>query len=107
MDFQFLIAEPDFSKRLRVEAKMPGGAKQFRTRMVALMALLGFALVQSGAGAKRDPSNVITIVALGDSLTAGFGLSRKEAWPALVGEKMRSAGYEFEMVNAGSSGGTT
>ena len=75
--------------------------------MVALVALLGFSLVQSGAGAKRDPSNVITIVALGDSLTAGFGLSRKQAWPALVAEKMRSAGYEFEVVNAGSSGDTT
>jgi acyl-CoA thioesterase-1 len=57
--------------------------------------------------AKRDPSDMITIVALGDSLTAGFGLSRKQAWPALVAEKMRTAGYEFEVVNAGSSGDTT
>jgi acyl-CoA thioesterase-1 len=72
-----------------------------------LVALLAFPLVQSGAAAKRDPSNVITIVALGDSLTAGFGLSRKQAWPALVAEKMRTAGYEFEVVNAGSSGDTT
>jgi acyl-CoA thioesterase-1 len=50
---------------------------------------------------------MITIVALGDSLTAGFGLSRKQAYPALIGEKMRAAGYEFEIVNAGSSGDTT
>jgi acyl-CoA thioesterase-1 len=50
---------------------------------------------------------MITIVALGDSLTAGFGLSRNQAWPALVGEKMREAGYDFEIVNAGSSGDTT
>jgi len=50
---------------------------------------------------------MITIVALGDSLTAGYGLSRKQAWPALVGEKMRAAGYDFEIVNAGSSGDTT
>jgi acyl-CoA thioesterase-1 len=50
---------------------------------------------------------VITIVALGDSLTAGYGLSRKQAWPALIAEKMRDAGYEFEIVNAGSSGDTT
>lgn len=57
--------------------------------------------------AKRDPSDMITIVALGDSLTAGFGLSRKQAWPALVAEKMRTAGYEFKVVNAGSSGDTT
>ena len=50
---------------------------------------------------------MITIVALGDSLTAGFGLSRKQAWPALVAEKMQAAGYEFEIINAGSSGDTT
>jgi acyl-CoA thioesterase-1 len=50
---------------------------------------------------------VITIVALGDSLTAGYGLSRKEAYPALIAERMRSAGYEFEVTNAGWSGDTT
>jgi acyl-CoA thioesterase-1 len=50
---------------------------------------------------------MITIVALGDSLTAGYGLSRQQAWPALIAEKMRHAGYEFEVVNAGSSGDTT
>ncbi len=50
---------------------------------------------------------MITIVALGDSLTAGYGLSRQQAYPALVAEKMRAAGYEFEVVNAGSSGDTT
>jgi acyl-CoA thioesterase I len=64
-------------------------------------------LVQTATGARRDPSGVITIVALGDSLTAGFGLSRKQAWPALVAEKMRAARYQFEMINAGSSGDTT
>ena len=50
---------------------------------------------------------MITIVALGDSLTAGYGLSRKQAYPALIGEKMRAAGYEFELINAGWSGDTT
>ena len=50
---------------------------------------------------------MITILALGDSLTDGFGLSRKEAYPALIAEKMRSANYRFEVINAGSSGDTT
>jgi acyl-CoA thioesterase-1 len=50
---------------------------------------------------------MITILALGDSLTAGFGLSRKEAYPALIAEKMRSANYQFEVINAGWSGDTT
>ena len=63
--------------------------------------------LQTVLAAKRDASNMITIVALGDSLTAGYGLSRKEAYPALVAEKMRAAGYKFDFVNAGSSGDTT
>lgn len=63
--------------------------------------------LQSAPAAKRDPLKMTTIVALGDSLTAGYGLSRQQAWPALVAEKMRAAGYEFEIVNAGSSGDTT
>jgi len=85
---------------------MARGAKQLRSQLIVGL-LLALSLVQSARPAKRDPSNVITIVALGDSLTAGFGLSRKQAWPALVAEKMRTAGYEFEVVNAGSSGDTT
>jgi acyl-CoA thioesterase-1 len=72
--------------------------------LIVALALLAF---QTAAPAKRDASKVITIVALGDSLTAGFGLSRQQAYPALVAEKMRAAGYEFEVVNAGSSGDTT
>src|SRR5438874_3230874 len=85
---------------------MARGAKQLRSRLIVGV-LLALSLVQSAQPAKRDPSNVITIVALGDSLTAGFGLSRKQAYPALIAEKMRAAGYEFEVVNAGSSGDTT
>src|SRR5216110_724541 len=85
---------------------MARGAKQLRSQLIVGV-LLALSLVQSAQPAKRDPSNVITIVALGDSLTAGFGLSRKQAYPALIAEKMRAAGYEFEVVNAGSSGDTT
>ncbi len=72
-----------------------------------LIIALSFLGLQTGHAAKRDASDVITIVALGDSLTAGYGLSRKEAYPALVAEKMRDAGYRFDFVNAGSSGDTT
>lgn len=75
--------------------------------MSALAAIVALAPFQTAQAAKRDGSKMITIVALGDSLTAGFGLSRKQAYPALLGEKMRAAGYEFEMVNAGWSGDTT
>jgi len=75
--------------------------------MSAVVAVLGLAPFQTVQAAKRDASRVITILALGDSLTAGYGLSRKQAYPALIGEKMRRANYQFEVINAGSSGDTT
>jgi acyl-CoA thioesterase-1 len=76
-------------------------------KIALLIAAVAQLSLQTAEPAKRDPSKVITIVALGDSLTAGYGLSRAQAYPALLAEKMRAAGYEFEVVNAGSSGDTT
>lgn len=47
------------------------------------------------------------IVALGDSLTAGLGVPREEAYPAVLEGKLRDAGMAIEVVNAGVSGDTT
>ena len=47
------------------------------------------------------------IVALGDSLTAGLGVLREEAYPAVLERKLRGAGMAIEVVNAGVSGDTT
>jgi acyl-CoA thioesterase-1 len=73
----------------------------------ALVAAVGLFHLQSAQAARHAVPKVITILALGDSLTAGYGLSRKEAYPALIAEKMRSANYQFEVINAGWSGDTT
>ncbi len=48
-----------------------------------------------------------TIVAFGDSLTAGYGLALDEAYPALLQDKLDAAGYPYGVVNAGVSGDTT
>jgi len=48
-----------------------------------------------------------TVVFLGDSLTAGLGLPPTEAFPALIGEKIRAAGLPFQVENAGLSGDTS
>ncbi len=47
------------------------------------------------------------IVALGDSLTAGFGVAPDEAYPALLEARLRREGYHYRVVNAGVSGDTT
>lgn len=46
-------------------------------------------------------------MALGDSLTAGYGLAESQAYPALLQEKVDRDGYQFDVVNAGVSGDTT
>jgi acyl-CoA thioesterase-1 len=47
------------------------------------------------------------IVVLGDSLTAGLGLSPTEAYPALLQARVDAAGLDYEVVNAGVSGDTS
>jgi acyl-CoA thioesterase I len=68
------------------------------------LGLVGAGLVSSGALAQGRP---YTIVALGDSLTAGFGLRRSEAFPARLDARLKAAGYPVRIVNAGLSGDTT
>lgn len=45
-----------------------------------------------------------TIVFLGTSLTAGLGLDPDSAYPALIQQKIDSAGLDYRVVNAGQSG---
>jgi acyl-CoA thioesterase I len=48
------------------------------------------------------------IVCLGDSLTAGYGLPTADlAYPALLGDRLRKAGLEYDVINAGVSGDTS
>lgn len=47
------------------------------------------------------------IVCVGDSLTAGFGLSVGRDYPALLQKRLDARGYNYEVVNAGVSGDTS
>lgn len=46
-------------------------------------------------------------MAFGDSLTAGLGLSAQETYPALLRERLKKDGYDYEVVNSGVSGDTS
>jgi acyl-CoA thioesterase-1 len=59
------------------------------------------------APAPPDDSGLPKIVALGDSLTAGYGLLEKQAFPSLLQSKLDAEGYKWEVVNAGISGDTS
>ena len=67
------------------------------------------ASAQSATSDRPDPPAPSTpvIVALGDSLTAGLGIPREDAYPAVLQRKLRDAGIPFEVINAGVSGDTS
>ena len=47
------------------------------------------------------------ILFFGDSLTAGYGLSPEEAFPAVVEKSLQKAGAQARIINAGLSGETS
>ncbi|HBA86622.1 MAG TPA: arylesterase [Geobacter sp.] len=57
--------------------------------------------------ATNAPASQGTIVAVGDSLTAGYGVPETEAYPAQLEKMLRQAGYDWRVVNAGISGETS
>jgi acyl-CoA thioesterase-1 len=67
-------------------------------------AVVALALAVLAAPVRGDER---VIVALGDSLTAGFGVAAEEAWPARLEARLRREGYPYRVVNAGVSGDTT
>jgi acyl-CoA thioesterase I len=80
----------------------------FRLFLVRLCLLLASSAITSAPAA--NAVSVTTrqrIVILGDSITAGYGLSRDDAYPALLQRKVDAAHLPYEVVNAGLSGDTT
>lgn len=57
----------------------------------------------ASAASNRQP----VILFFGNSLSAGLGVEPEEAFPALVGEKVKAAGLDYQVVNAGLSGETS
>ncbi|HET6266593.1 MAG TPA: arylesterase [Acidobacteriota bacterium] len=58
------------------------------------------------SSAQPEPA-LPSIVAFGDSLTAGLGLATQETYPAQLQEILKSQGYQYEVINAGVSGDTS
>lgn len=48
-----------------------------------------------------------TIIAVGDSLTAGLGVAESDAWPKLLEKRLGENGYNWQVINAGISGETS
>ena len=48
-----------------------------------------------------------TILAIGDSLTEGYGLEEADAYPAQLQQRLLADGYRYKVINAGIGGETT
>jgi acyl-CoA thioesterase I len=66
--------------------------------------LAGLLVALAAQSAEARP---IHIVAYGDSMTAGWLVARKEAYPAQLQAALRKKGYDVVVDNAGMNGGTT
>jgi acyl-CoA thioesterase-1 len=94
---------------------IPSGLVTFFVRFSALSTLIKFiqswllcslawALVPvASAASPAQP----TIVVLGDSLSAGYGIKIQESWVNLLAQRLASEGYGYRVVNASVSGETT
>ncbi len=84
----------------RMRPRTPLALLAIRTFLIASITLNLMSPMQTKAGSP------ITIVALGDSLTAGYGLAGTESFPAKLEAALRWRGHDVTIINAGVSGDT-
>ena len=81
-------------------------------RNILLNRITGYVLVllltlAGDVFAAETTQEKIVVLALGDSLTAGFGVDAEENFPSRLQVKIDNAGLAYKVVNAGVSGDTT
>jgi acyl-CoA thioesterase-1 len=79
--------------------------------MFVHMLVLSMVLVAAGTASAQAPAaketKPVKMVVLGDSLSAGLGLSASAAFPAKLQKALKANGIEVDMINAGVSGDTS
>ena len=92
------------SRRTIGEVSGMAGTIERLTRRAAIAAALA---CLTAAQLPARATNTTRIVALGDSLTAGYGLKSADAFPARLQAMLAAHGLPVEVINAGVSGDTT
>jgi len=72
-----------------------------------LIVTLASGMQQTAHRVGRETSRTKTVLVLGDSLSEGFRLSPRDAWPLLLSERLRRIDPNFQIINASASGSTT
>lgn len=87
------------------------GAVERRRGKFVHMLVLGLGLMSAGTAFAQTPAVTATkpikVVVLGDSLSAGLGLSATSAFPDRLQKALKTKGVDVDMINAGVSGDTT
>jgi acyl-CoA thioesterase-1 len=80
--------------------------KFFNVCLLVNLAILLTLIVPVNSSNEFDsPAN--TIVILGDSLSAGYGVNIDSSWPSLLEKSIKNNNLDFQVINAGISGDTT
>ena len=82
------------------------GFSDFNSISSSFRLLLLIAILSAGFG-RTFAAEPIRIMALGDSLTAGYGLAATESFPAQLERELNARGIPAQVINAGVSGDTT
>jgi acyl-CoA thioesterase-1 len=67
----------------------------------------GAALLALSAVAAPPPAAPATLLVVGDSLSAGYGIRVEEGWVALLAHRLETPAYGYRVVNASVSGETS
>lgn len=78
-----------------------------RLAIATMAATIGGIVAAGMARSAPTADRPITIVALGDSLTAGLGLASQDAFPAKLQKALAAKGLAVTIADAGVSGDTT
>lgn len=77
-------------------------------RRAVARALVVVALMAGGAPAWAAPQKTAaTVLVLGDSLSAEYGIRRDSGWVELLQQRLAREGFEYSVVNASISGETS
>jgi acyl-CoA thioesterase-1 len=87
-------------------AEVEGARRMFAHMLVLSVLLLAPATARAQTVSARE-AQPVKMVVLGDSLSAGLGLSAPAAFPARLQKALQSKGIAIDMINAGVSGDTS
>ena len=72
-----------------------------------LLAATPLAHGQSAGQTDAGRGNAPVLLVVGDSVSAGYGLSNGQGWVTLLSSRLETEGYRYRVVNASISGDTT